>query len=181
MFKRKNKSSQPLSLNDKFVLGHSAFLVVLSTAVLSLSLVSCAQSMVDSEYVQPTFKKFSFNEPSTFHWANELQKATLRTIAENEFSLDHLAQEDQDLLNEALRYSGVEVHHTCVIDQYTQAKFRAFFGRWAPDRNVRYHPTSGLMDLTKSQDEELIQSDWQRIYTDISDYPYPFSEGSSVS
>lgn len=161
---------------DKFAIGHSTLLVVLSTAVLSLTLVSCAQSMVDSEYVQPTFKQFSFNEPSSFHWANEQQKATLRTIAEAEFSLDHLAQEDQDLLDEALRYSGVEVHHACVIDQYTRAKFRAFFSRTATDRNVRYHRTRGFKDLKKSQDEELIQSEWQRIYTDIAEYPYPFSE-----
>lgn len=174
MFNRKTKVRSVI--NEKIVLGHSALLVVLSTAVLSLTLVSCAQSMVDSEYVQPTFKQFSFNEPSSFHWANEQQKATLRTIAEAEFSLDHLAQEDQDLLDVALRYSGVEVHHACVIDQYTRAKFRAFFSRTATDRNVRYHPTRGFKDLKKSQAEELIHSEWQRIYTDIAEYPYPFSE-----
>ena len=179
MFKRQTRA-RSLS-NNKFVLGHSALLVALSTSVLSLVLVSCAQSMVDSDYPQPAYTKFSFDEPSTFHWANEQQKATLRTIAEAEFSLDHLAQEDQDLLDEALRYSGVEVHHACVIDQNTRAKFRAFFGRWAPDRYVRYHPTRGLKDLKESQDEELIQSEWKRIYTDISEYPYPFSEAQVLS
>lgn len=166
---------------NKFVLGHSTLLVVLSTAVLSLTLISCAQSMVDSDYPQPAYTKFSFNEPSTFHWANEQQKATLRAIAKDEFSLAHLAKEDQDLLDEALRYSGVEVHHACVIDQITRAKFRAFFGRWAPDRHVRYHPTHGFKDLKESQDEELIQSEWKRIYTDISEYPYPFSEAQVLA
>lgn len=174
MFNRKTKVRSVI--NEKIVLGHSALLVVLSTAVLSLTLISCAQSMVDSEYSQPAHTKFSFNEPSSFHWATEPQKATLRAIAEDEFSLDHLPQEDQDLLDEALRYSGVEVHHACVIDQYTRAKFRAFFNRSSTDRNVRYHPTRGFKDLKKSQDEELIQSEWQRIYTDIAEYPYPFSE-----
>lgn len=179
MFKRQTKVRA--RSNVQFELRHSALLVVLSTAVLSQTLVSCAQSMVDSEYVQPTVKKFSFNEPSSFHRANEQQKATLRTIAEAEFSLDQLAQEDQDLLDEALRYSGVEVHHACVIDQNTRAKFRAFFGRWAPDKYVRYHPTRGFKDLKKSQDEELIQSEWKRIYTDISEYPYPFSEAQVLA
>ena len=179
MFKRQTKVRA--RSNVQFELRHSALLIVLSTVVLSQTLVSCAQSMVDSEYVQPTVKKFSFNEPSSFHWANEQQKATLRTIAEAEFSLDQLAQEDQDLLNEALRYSGVEVHHACVIDQNTRAKFRAFFSRTATDRNVRYHPTRGFKDLKKSQDEELIQSEWKRIYTDISEYPYPFSEAQVLA
>ena len=177
-----NRKTRARSLsNNKFVIGHSALLVALSTSVLSLALVSCAQSMVDSEYVQPTFKQFSFNEPSSFHWANEQERATLRAIAENEFSLDHLAQEDQDLLQVALRYSGVEVYHACVIDQYTRAKFRAFFSRTATDRNVRYHPTRGFKDLVKSQDEESIQSEWKRIYTDIAEYPYPFSEAQVLA
>ena len=166
---------------NKFVLGHSTLLVVLSTAVLSLTLVSCARSMVDSDYPQPAYTKFSFNEPSTFHWANEQQKATLRAIAKDEFSLAHLAKEDQDLLDEALRYSGVEVHHACVIDQITRAKFRAFFGRWAPDRNVRYHPTHGFKDLLDSPIEVQEQTGWKKLFGGFSEYPYPFSEAQVLA
>ncbi len=132
--------------------------------------------MVESQYTQPVHKTFSFNEPSTFHRASEQHKATLRAIAENEFSLDHLAQEDQDLLNEALRYSGVEVHHACVIDQNARANFRAFFGRWAHDRNVRYHPTHGFKNLLDVKGDEGERNEWQKLITDAADYPYPFSE-----
>ncbi|MYD45148.1 MAG: hypothetical protein F4W92_02180 [Gammaproteobacteria bacterium] len=126
-------------------------------------------------------KSLSFNEPSTFHRANEQQKATLRSIADKEFSLDHLAQEDQDLLDEALRYSGVEVHHACVIDEFTRAKLRAFFVRWAPDRNVRYHPTLGYKDLLESQDDEQNQNGWKKQFSFVSEYPYPFSEAQVLS
>ena len=59
---------------------------------------------------------------------------------------------------------------------YTGKISSIFFYRSATDRNVRYHPTRGFKDLKKSQDEELIPSEWQRIYTDIAEYPYPFSE-----
>ena len=179
MFKR--QTNVRCRSKDKFELGHSAVLVVLSTAVLSQALVSCAQSMVDSDYPQLAYTKFSFNEPSTFHWANEQQKATLRTIAEAEFSLDHLAQEDQDLLDEALHYSGVEVHHACVIDQNTTAKVRAFFGRWVLDRNVRYHPTLGFKELLDPQVDEREQKGWKKLFSDVSEYPYPFSEAQVLS
>lgn len=126
-------------------------------------------------------KSFSINEPSTFHRANEQEKATLRSIAEKEFSLDHLVQEDQDLLDEALRFSGVEVHHSCVIDETTRAKFRAFLVRRALDRNARYHPTLGHKDLSESQDEEQIRNGWKKQFSDVSEYPYPFSEAQVLS
>lgn len=132
--------------------------------------------MVESKYTQPRHGTFSFNEPSTFHRASEQHKATLRSIAESEFSLDHLAQEDQDLLDEALRYSGIEVHHACVIDQHTGANFGAFLGRWAHDRNVRYHPTHGSKNLLDVKGDEGERTGWQKLITDAADYPYPFSE-----
>lgn len=167
--------------NVRLAVGRSALLVLLSTTAISLTIVSCAQSMVDTEHDQHANNKFSFNEPSTFHWGNEQQKATLRSIADNEFSMDHLAQEDQDLLDEALRYSGVEVHHACVIDQSTRAKFQAFLGRWAHDTKVRYHPTLGSRDLSEPQDDERQQLGWKKLFTEISDYPYPFSEAQVLS
>ncbi|MYC26184.1 MAG: hypothetical protein F4X56_09745 [Gammaproteobacteria bacterium] len=133
------------------------------------------------KYVKRVHKSFSINEPSTFHRANEQEKATLRSIAEKEFSLDHLVQEDQDLLDEALRFSGVEVHHSCVIDETTRAKFRAFLVRRALDRNARYHPTLGHKDLSESQDEEQIRNGWKKQFSDVSEYPYPFSEAQVLS
>ena len=165
----------------EFELGRSGILVFLSVLVLSLTLVSCAQTTISFKYVKRVHKSFSFNEPSTFHRANEQQKATLRAIAEKELSLDHLSREDQDLLDEALRYSGVEVHHSCVIDETTRAKLRAFLVRWAPDRNVRYHPKHGYKDLLQSRDNEQTQSGWQKQYSDVAEYPYPFSEAQVLS
>lgn len=179
MFKRQTRGQ--CLYHKNFAVGRSALLVLLSTTVLSLTIVSCAQSMVDTEYAPSPYKKFSFNQPSSFHWGNEQQKATLRTIADKEFSLDHLAQEDQDLLDEALRYSGVEVHHACVIDQNTAAKVRAFFGRWALDRNVRYHPTLGFKELLDPQVDEREQKGWKKLFSDVSEYPYPFSEAQVLS
>lgn len=167
--------------NDEFEVGRSGILVFLSAVTLSLTLVSCVQTTVSFNYVKRVHNSFSYNEPSTFHRANEQQKATLRSIAEKEFSIDHLAQEDQDLLDDALRYSGVEVHHSCVIDETTRAKLRAFLVRWAPDRNVRYHPTLGYKDLLESQNDEQIQSGWQKQYSDVVEYPYPFSEAQVLS
>ena len=166
---------------DEFEVGRWGILVFLSVLVLSLTLVSCAQTTVTFKYTQRVHKSFSFNEPSTFHRGNEQQKATLRSIAEKEFDLDHLAQEDQDLLDNALRYSGVEVHHSCVIDEITRAKLRAFLVRWAPERrHVRYHPTLGYKDLLASQDEQ-IQNGWKKQFSDVSEYPYPFSEAQVLS
>ena len=157
----------------------SIFLVLLSISLLSLMVVSCAQTTVSFKNVKRVHKSFSFNEPFTFHRANEQEKATLRSIAEKEFSLDHLEREDQDLLDDALRYSGVEVHHACVIDEATRAKLRAFLVRWAPDRNVRYHPTLGYKDLMASQDDD--QNGWNKQFSDVAEYPYPFSEAQVLS
>ena len=151
-------------------------LVFCCSVLLGLTIASDTALMANTDYNRTESNKFSFNEPSTFSYASDQQKETLRSIAEEEFSLDHLTQEDQDLLDEALRYSGVEVHPACVIDQHTCARFRAFLGRWAPDRDVRFHPAHGFKDLLKSQDSELLVSEWTMIVSDIAEYPYPFSE-----
>ena len=143
--------------------------------------VSCAQSTVNFKYGMQVQNLFSFSEPSTFHNANDSQKTTLRSIAEEEFSLDHLATEDQELLGEALRYSGVEVHHSCVIDEFTNAKLAAFLVKRALDRNVRYHPTLGYKDLSASEDDELNQDSWNKLFSSVSEYPYPFSEAQVLS
>ena len=167
--------------DEEFEVGRFGLLFLLSVSVLSLTCGSCAQPMVNSDYTPRARSSFSFNEPSTFQRANEQQKATLQSIAENEFNMDHLAQEDQDLLNEALRYSGVEVQHACVIDQHTRANFGAFLGRWAHERNVRYHPTRGFKNLLESKGDEGEQNGWRKLFTDTADYPYPFSESEVLS
>lgn len=125
----------------------------------------------------PKLEKFSFNDPVTFHFGNEEQKAKLRSIAEEEFSLDHLSKEDQDLLNEALQYSGVEVHKSCVIERSTNGKIRAFLGRWNPEEHMTYHPSLGSKGIAhdeKPKDDEL--PDWKTVVGDYVEYPYPFSE-----
>ena len=167
--------------DEEFEVGRFGLLFLLSVSVLSLTCGSCAQPMVNSDYTPRARSSFSFNEPSTFHRANEQQKATLQSIAENEFNMDHLAQEDRDLLNEALRYSGVEVHHVCVIDQHTRANFGAFLGRWAHARNVRYHPTYGSKNLLDEKGDVGERTGWQKLITDAADYPYPFSESEVLS
>ena len=151
-------------------------LVSLVGALLSPTALAEVETMEIAEANLAGSQRFSFNEPSTFRYGTDEQKATLRSISEQEFSLAHLTQEDQDLLNEALRYSGVEVHHTCVIDRVTSAGIRAFLGRWNPDEHARYHPLHGSKMLNGTEDAQQDEPEWTTIATDFSEYPYPFSE-----
>lgn len=154
-------------------------------ALVALVALASCQSMSGSENMEmtnsanqgPKQEKFNFNDPVTFHFGNDAQIAKLRSIAEEEFSLDHLSKEDQELLNEALQYSGVEVHKSCVIERSTNGKIRAFLGRWNPEEHMTYHPSLGSKGIShdeKPKDDEL--PDWKTIVGDYVEYPYPFSE-----
>ena len=164
------------SVNDLFRVPSVLTLVLFCSTLLGQTVALEVGLMTNTGSDWSVDTRFSFNEPSSFQYGNAKQKATLQTIAETEFSLEHLAQEDQVLLAEALRFSGVEVHRACVIDQNTCARFRAFLGRWAQDKIVRYHPAHGFKNLLESQNDELTFSGWKKLFTDFSDYPYPFSE-----
>ena len=150
-----------------------------------VALASC-QSMRGTENMemslssnhQPNGEMFSFNEPVTFQYATDEQKATLRSIAKEEFSLEHLQQEQQDLLNEALQYSGIEVHKSCVIERSTNGKIWALLRRWVPEENVTYHPTLGSKEIPQEegQGESKEAPEWKTVHGDYVEYPYPFSE-----
>ena len=150
-----------------------------------VALASC-QSMRGTESAemsisfdhQPNGEMFSFNEPVTFQYATDEQKATLRSIAEEEFSLEHLPQEQQDLLNEALQYSGVEVHKSCVIERSTNGIIWALLRRWSPEENMSYHPTLGSREIPQEEGkgENNEPPKWKTVYGDYVEYPYPFSE-----
>ncbi len=151
----------------------------------SLVVLASCQSMSGTENEemsiaseqQPYGKKFSFNEPVTFQYGNDEQKATLRSIAEEEFSLEHLSQEQQDLLNEALQYSGVEVHKSCVIERSTNGKIWALLRKWSPEEYMTYHPSLGTREIPKAGKEESGEErKWKAVLGDYVEYPYPFSE-----
>ncbi len=136
----------------------------------------------DADIELPAEPSFSFNEPSTFTHGTEQQKDVLRAIAKEEFSLEHLSIEDQELLSEALRYSGVEVQDTCVIEHEMTFDIRAFTQRMKANIVQLVHPELGQKPVEvhfepeDPDSEPLGEPIWTAIEGDYADFPIPFAE-----
>ena len=135
--------------------------------------------MTETHTAESRLSKFSFNEPSTFHLANDQQRDYLLSILE-EFSLDHLAESDRKIAKEALRRSGVEVHNGCEIERRSNGSIHAFFRRWRPHEHRFYHPLKGVLNLNKSEDSPDGDPVWQPQNDDLTEFAYPFAEPQVV-
>ena len=135
--------------------------------------------MTQFQDTTPRLSKFSFNEPSTFHLGNAKQRQYLVETLEREFSLTHLPESHRQLIEEALRHSGVEVHNACEIERKSDTNIRAFFRRWSPQEHHLYHPELGLKNLNKTE-EDSSDLDWQPHYDDLTEFAYPFAEPQVV-
>lgn len=129
---------------------------------------------------------FSFLNPDTFHLADKGQRKILKEIYESEFDLSHLSSEDQEVLNESLSKSGIEVQSACVVNKETTAKIGAFFRNWNMVQMTKYHPPtedhpySHLVEETEESNDNS-QAPTRRLYSqEATDYPYPLSEANAV-
>ena len=123
----------------------------------------------------------SFHDPATFRFGSEEQKAKLRTIADTEFSLSHLPSAEQALVEEALRFSGIEVENACVVEKKTNAKLNAVFRRLNKSEHQRFSPILGVMDLLQEDSEkDTIDPTWRKFYGSYTEYPYPLGEAQVI-
>ena len=129
-----------------------------------------------SEVSEVVRELFSFNRPDSYQFGSEQQKNTLKQIAKEEFSLQHLSDVDQLLVDEALRHSGVEVHKSCVIEKEAKATLGAFFRRHNQTEHKFFDPTLGVKDLAPEEGNGTSEPFWRHLYSDLAEYPYPFSE-----
>lgn len=131
--------------------------------------------------MEATVMTLSFHDPATFEFGSEKQKAQLRTIADSEFSLAHLPNTEQELVEEALRFSGIEVENACVVEKKTNAKINVFFRRMKQNEHHRFNPRLGVMKLAQEDGEEdAVDLDWQKIYGSYTEYPYPLGEAQVI-
>lgn len=123
----------------------------------------------------------SFHDPTTFRFGSDEQKAQLRTIADTEFSLSHLPSAEQALVEEALRFSGIEVENACVVEKKANAKINVFFRRMKQNEHQRYSPRLGVMNLLQDDSEQgAVEPTWEKIYGSYTEYPYPLGEAQVI-
>ena len=123
----------------------------------------------------------SFHDPSTFRFGSEEQKAQLRTIADTEFNLSHLPSAEQALVEEALRFSGIEVENACVVEKKANAKINVFFRRMKQNEHQRFSPRLGVMNLLQDDGEkDAVDPAWEKIYGSYTEYPYPLGESQVI-
>ncbi|MYD43174.1 MAG: hypothetical protein F4W90_04690 [Gammaproteobacteria bacterium] len=150
-----------------------AFLAI--ACLVSFNLFAEGDEAMASTHLSPQ-TSFSYFEPATFTFGSNEEKNKLRAIAKEEFSLLHLKQEHQSLLEEALRRSGVEVHASCLIDMSIEGELAAFFRRYDHYEKKRFAPEKKVMALASSNPEQPPSRDWQELNGDYTEYPYPMGE-----
>ena len=127
--------------------------------------------------------QFSYGVPSSFHLADDEQKEYLTSLAESEFQLTHLKEEDRNLISDALKYSGVEVGTACQIEKKGSAKIKAFFRKFEEDEHKYFHPKQGMKNMLPQSEskDEVTEPTWEGLHSDQTEYPYPFSEAQVIS
>ena len=136
--------------------------------------------MTSNDQATNNHDRFSYGEPSTFQSGTDAQQNTLRAIGEEEFSLNHLPEEERNLVEEALRKSAIEVQHSCVIEKYGGGTYRAFFNRKDMQEHLRFSPGIGVTDLLTEGKDKPQSPEWKKIEGDYTDYPYPLSDAEGL-
>ena len=155
----------------KFLLGF----VVLSNVDLVGTEVSSAKAEVE-----PKLMQFSYGNPSTFRHGSEDQQRVLRSIAESEFSLDHLPEYERELVSEALDKSGIGVQDACRVDMRAAGSLGAFFIRRKHHERTRFDPNLGVFETPSKQKKDTEPTVWKRINGDYTEYPYPFGDARLI-
>lgn len=155
----------------KFLLGF----VVLSIVDLVGTEVSSAKAEVE-----PKLMQFSYGNPSTFRHGSEDQQRVLRSIAESEFSLDHLPEYERELVSEALDKSGIEVQDACRVDMSAAGSLGAFFIRRKHHERTRFDPNLGVFETPSKKKKDTEPTVWKRINGDYTEYPYPFGDARLI-
>lgn len=139
---------------------------------------SASESSSTVDKPMPSDPNFSYGVPSTFHLANDVQKALLQDIADKEFTLDHLSVNDQALLSDALQYSGIELGNHCEIEKQATTFIKAFFRKYNESEHKHFDPEKGMLDLLPKaeKDQPPPEPSWQPLKSDYHEYPYPISE-----
>ena len=107
---------------------------------------------------------------------SELIDRITPVIEVEESSLEHLSVMDRDLLLDALRHSGVEVHEHCIVEQNGEQTEKVML---IPSKHqqfqVRYHPSMGYMNLSPTESSDSTDSEWIAVNTPVG-YPFPFGD-----
>ena len=119
---------------------------------------------------------FSFGNPSSFRHGSDEQKQILLDIAESEFNLEHLSEDERDLAYEALGKSGVEVQSGCKIDMQVAGSLGAFFVRRKHRERTRFDPDLGVYEIPSEKSKSAESARWKSIAGDYTEYPYPFGD-----
>ena len=139
-----------------------------------------AESMTSNNHANNNHDRFSYGEPSTFQSGTDEQQNILRAIGEEEFSLNHLPEDERNLVEEALRKSAIEVQHSCVIEKQGGGTYRAFFNRKDMQEHLRFSPGIGVTDLLTNDTDKSQSPEWKKIKGDYTDYPYPLSDAEGL-
>ena len=153
-------------------------LTVLVPTLSGCTLASTENSpMPELNWNEVSMEGFSYRVPSTFQFASPEHRQILLEIADSEFSMDHLDQDDRELLEEALRFSGIEVHGSCSVIKSTEGKTFAFLRRLKHSENVQFSPGKEIVKIGESDGNPPSQP---HVENDFTDYPYPFSEAVAI-
>ena len=93
--------------------------------------------------------RFSFGNPDTFRHGSNVQKQTLLGIADAEFRLSQLADDDRKIAETALANSGVEVYDSCDVEMTVAGHLGAFFVRHEQHEQTRFNPDDGVLELPR--------------------------------
>ncbi|MCY4128304.1 MAG: hypothetical protein OXG15_03550 [Gammaproteobacteria bacterium] len=153
-------------------------LIGLMTLIGVLSSVSCwsAEDGISQSMKGDSSNMFSFGDPSSFGHASDEQKQILIGIAESEFDLGHLSDDERDLAYEALGKSGVEVQSGCRIEMEVEGSLGAFLIRRKHHEKTRFDPTLGVYEFPSEKNKSAESVGWKRPAGDYTEYPYPFGD-----
>ncbi len=153
---------------------------IVAILALTSSFLVANEQLAESEISEVYSTVFSFGVPESYNSGTATQKEFLKSIARTEFTLEHLDDSTQDLLNEALSKSGMEVHETCVVERAISGKFSAFFRSTDHSELRVFHPMKGNKNEIKLSKPESNTAEWNQVVGDVSSYPYPFSEDEKL-
>ena len=139
-----------------------------------------AENLDHTETTRDINQRFNVLEPATFEYATEQQKDRLKAIAEREFSLVHLPEYERELVEEALRMSGLETQSVCAVDMHVRGHLGAFLVKRAHDEKTLFEPDLGVMEMPPKNKKDAPEPQWRKVLGSYTAYPYPLGEARLI-
>lgn len=165
------KKASPTTWSSKFI---AAFLLLVSHFSLG------AENLDSTETSRDINRRFNVLEPATFEYATEQQKDRLKEIAEREFSLVHLPEYERELVEEALRMSGLETQSVCAIDMQVSGYLGAFLVKREHEEQTLFDPGLGVMEMPPKNKKDAQEPRWRKVLGSYTEYPYPLGEARLI-